>query len=180
MMTVVHSSDPTTQVLTLLYESRKDVACRITEASGNGAVVRALREAECVMMLGHGNPYGLFSSPEKDGKYRRFLVTDRHVQFLRNKTCIGIWCYANEFARRYGLRGLFSGMIISELQEAIDLGIPATKEEIDREMEKFTQRLRWCIETMELREVPARMAELDDVHSALTTFNYSNLFYCTP
>ena len=91
-MTVVHSSDPTTQVLTLLYKSRRDVVCRITEASGNGAVVRALREADNVMMLGHGNPYGLFSSPEKDGKYRRFLVTDRHVQFLRNKTCIGIWC----------------------------------------------------------------------------------------
>ena len=180
MMTVVHANDPTTQVLSLLYESRRDVACRITEASGNGAVARGLREADCVMMLGHGNPYGLFSTPEKDGRYRRFLVTDRHVQFLRNKTCIGIWCYANEFALRYGLEGLFSGMIISELQEATDLDIPTTREEIDREMEKFTQRLRWCIETTELKEVPERMKELDDIHSPLTTFNYNNLFYCSP
>ena len=96
-----------------------------------------------IMMLGHGNKYGLFSKPNKIGKQERFLITDRHVQFLRGKTCIGIWCYANMFAEKYKLHGLFSGMIISELQEAIDLEVAATKEEIDREMEKFANRLKY-------------------------------------
>ena len=64
--------------------------------------------------------------------------TYKHVQFLRDKACIGIWCYANKFAEKYRIHGLFSGMIISGLQEAIDLGVPATKEEIDMEIEKFT------------------------------------------
>ena len=75
------------------------------------------------------------------------------------------------------MQGLFSGMIISELHEAEENNIPATKEEIDTEMEKFVDRLKFCIETYELHDVPARMLELDDVHSPLTEFNYKNLYY---
>ena len=176
-MTVIHANDPTTKVLSQLYEQRKDITERITEMSTNGALQRAIREDDVIMMLGHGNEYGLFSKPDKNGDYRRFLITDRHVQFLRDKTCIGIWCYANKFAEKYKLHGLFSGMIISELQEAIDLGVPATKDEIDREMEKFTIRLKDCIETYGQEQTPLRMKELDDVQSALTKFNYSNLYY---
>ena len=176
-MTVIHANDPTTKVLSQLYEQRKDITERITEMSTNGALQRAIREDDVIMMLGHGNEYGLFSKPDKNGDYRRFLITDRHVQFLRDKTCIGIWCYANKFAEKYKLHGLFSGMIISELQEAIDLGVPATKDEIDREMEKFTIRLKDCIETYGQEQTPLRMKELDDVQSALTKFNYGNLYY---
>ena len=176
-MTIIHANDPTTQVLSLLYQQREDMRMLITERNSSSDVQRAIRADDVVMMLGHGNEYGLFSKPDKSGDYRRFLITDRHVQFLRDKTSIGIWCYANKFAERYKLHGLFSGMIISELQEAIDLGVPATKDEIDREMEKFTIRLKDCIETYGLEQTPMRMKELDDVQSPLTTFNYGNLYY---
>ena len=145
--------------------------------STNGAVQRAIRVDNVIMMLGHGNEYGLFSKPEKNGNYKWFMITDKHVQFLRSKTCIGIWCHANFFAERYGLHGLFSGMIISELQEAIDMGVPATKDEINREMEKFTIRLKDCMDTYGLEQIPLRMKESDDVQSALTKFNYGNLYY---
>lgn len=176
-MTVIHATDPTTQVLSLLYQQREDVRMLITERNTSSDVQRAIRSDDVVMMLGHGNEYGLFSKPDKNGEYRRFLITDKHVQFLRDKSCIGIWCYANKFAEKYRLRGLFSGMIISELQEAIDLGVAATKEEIDKEMEKFTIRLKDCIETYGLEQTPFRMKEYDDVQSELTKFNYSNLYY---
>lgn len=176
-MTVIHASDPTTRFLSLLYEQRRDILMHITEASTNSAVQRAIREADTVLMLGHGNKYGLFSVPDNDGAYRRFMVDGRYVQFLRDKTCIGIWCYANQFAEQYNLHGLFSGMIISELQEAIDNGITTTKEEIDSEIVKFTQRLRDCIDQYGLKDTPTRMKELDDVKSELTTFNYNNLYY---
>lgn len=176
-MIVIHATDPTTQVLSLLYQHREDVKLRITERNTSSDVQRAIRADDVIMMLGHGNEYGLFSKPDKNGDYRRFLITDRHVQFLRNKICICIWCYANKFAEKYQLHGLFSGMIISELQEAIGLGVPATKDEIDKEMEKFTIRLKDCIESYGLEQTPLRMKELDDVQSALTKFNYGNLYY---
>ena len=176
-MTVIHANDPTTRVLSLLYEQRKDVKMHITEKSTNGAVRRALCADDTIMMLGHGNMYGLFSKPNNKGAFLRLLIDDSHAQFLRGKTCIGIWCHADEFANKYKLHGLFSGMIISELQEAIDYNIPATKEETDAEMEKFTLRLKNCIENYPLNEVPQRMLELDDTKSELTRFNYNNLFY---
>ena len=99
------------------------------------------------------------------------------MQFLRDKTCIGIWCYANKFAEKYKLHGLFSGMVISELQEAIDLEFHVTKDEIDIEMEKFTSRLKDCIETYGLEQTPLQMKEFDEVQTPLTTFNYGNLYY---
>ena len=176
-MTIIHATDPTTQVLSLLYQQREDVRMLITERNTSSDVQRAIRSDDVVMMLGHGNEYGLFSKPEKNGEYRRFLITDKHVQFLRDKSCIGIWCYANKFAEKSKLHGLFSGMIISELQEAIDLGVAATKEEIDKEMEKFTICLKDCIETYGLEQTPFRIKEYDDVQSVLTKFNYSNLYY---
>lgn len=119
----------------------------------------------------------LLWAPDKDGVYRRFMVDGRYVQFLRSKACIGIWCYANLFAEQYNLHGLCSGMIISELQEAIDNGITTSKEKIDVEMVKFIQRLRDCIDQYWLKHIPMRIKDLDNVWSELTTFNYSNLYY---
>ena len=80
-------------------------------------------------------------------------------------------------AERYGLHGLFSGMIISELQEAIDYNIEVSKDMIDKEMEQFTIRLNDYIKTNGLEQIPLRMKESDDVQSALTKFNYGNLYY---
>ena len=59
-MTVIHANDPTTKVLSQLYEQREDITARITEMSTNGAVQRAIRVDNVIMMLGHGNEYGLF------------------------------------------------------------------------------------------------------------------------
>ncbi len=176
-MTIIHANDPTTKVLSLLYETREDVSAHIDESSTNANVQNAIRSESTIMMLGHGNEYGLFSRPNRKGKYDRFLVTDRHVQFLRGKTCIGIWCHADQFAKKYGLHGLFSGMIISEMQEAIDWNIQTTQEEVYIEIEKFASRLRDCIDKYELQDIPLRMRELDDVKSELTSFNYSRLYY---
>lgn len=176
-MTVIHANDPTTSFLSLLYEQRGDISTYVTETDTNSSVQRAIRGDDTIMMLGHGNQYGLFSTPSKTSGYERLLVDGRYVQFLRDKTCIGIWCYANKFAEKYGLHGLFSGMIISELQEAMDCGITTTQKEIDMEMVKFTQYLKDCIERYVLQEIPQRMRALDDVRSELTTFNYNNLYY---
>ena len=176
-MTVIHANDPTTRFLSLLYEQRGDISVHITEADNKSAVQRAIRGDDVIMMLGHGDPGGLYSVPSSPGRFPRLLVDSGFVQFLRGKTCIGIWCFANEFAEKYHLHGLFSGMIISELDEAIMCEVNATKEEIDLEMVKFTQRLRYCIDQYGLKETPVRMRELDDVKSELTIFNYNNLYY---
>ena len=112
-MTVIHATDFSTHVLSLLYQQRGGVRILITERSTSSDVQRAIRADDVIMMLGHGNDYGLFSKPDKNGEYRRFLITDRHVQFLRDKTCMGIWCYANKFAEKYRLHGRIEVIVLS-------------------------------------------------------------------
>ena len=67
--------------------------------------------------------------------------------------------------------------IMDEPEEAIDLNIHTTQEEISREITKFACRLRDCMNRYERQEIPVRMLELDDVKSELTQFNYSRLFF---
>ena len=188
-MTVIHANDSTTAFLSQLYEEREDLRTRITESATNSDVIRAIRADDTIMMLGHGTKYGLFSKPEKNGQNKRLLITDRHVEFLRSKTCIGIWCHADEFASHYGLHGLFSGMIISELEEVEIVEneekdkngekkkIHTTQEEIDEENKKVARRLKFCLDNYPLNEIPQRMRELDDVKSELTNYNYNNLYF---
>ena len=176
-MTIIHANDPTTKFLSVIYNQREDIRRHITEKDTTSDVKRAIRDDKTIMMLGHGDEYGLYSAPDKKGKVRRRLIKSDFVYLLRDTTCIAIWCKANEFAHSYDLHGLFSGMIISELEEALLFEIPTTLEELHRENEKFAQRLKFCFEKYNLKEVPARMKELDDVKSPLTTFNYNNLFY---
>ncbi len=176
-MTIIHANDPTTKVLSLLYDTKEYNYMRIDERSTNVEVQNIIRGDDVIIMLGHGNQYGLFSKPNRDGKYERFLITDRHVQFLRDKTCIGIWCHANLFAEKYGLQGLFSGMIISELQEAEDNHVSATKEEIDIEMKLFTKRLKACLDKNDLKDIPMIMRNQDYQKTELNVFNYSHLYY---
>ncbi len=176
-MTIIHANAPTTRFLSLIYDHREDIKTHITEKNTNMDVIRAMRGDDTIMMLGHGSEAGLCSIIKEDGSFERLLVNSSHVQFLRDKTCIGIWCHADQFATYYKLHGLFSGMIISEQQEAINEHVTTSKEEIDREMLKFTSRLRDCILKYGLRDTPMRMKELDDVKSELTKFNYNNLYY---
>ena len=76
-MTVIHATDPTTQVLSLLYQQRENVRALLTERNNSSDVQRAIRADDVIMMLGHGNEYGLFSKPDKNGDYRRFMITDK-------------------------------------------------------------------------------------------------------
>ena len=91
---------------------------------------------------------------------------------------MAVWCNADRFARAEGLHGLFTGMIVSELSEALLYQVKTTQEELDRENVKLAHRLRTLLdEGNPLNEIPKRMLAMDDVHSPLTAFNYNNFYY---
>jgi hypothetical protein len=176
-MVVIHPTDNTTDFLKVIYHKRA-VNVFVNEQNTNSEITHILNhmcyDKERVYMLGHGNEYGLLAKTKKQG---RLIINSKHVEFLRKLECIGIWCNANMFAEKYNLKGLFSGMIISEMDEAYMFGINTTHEELAEENEKFANRLKYCIQKHPLNEVPIRMLELDDKRSQLTTFNYQNLYW---
>ncbi len=114
---VIHPEDETTTFLKVIYTHLK----KKTVITGNitKSELRTLIEVhDQVLMLGHGSPSGLFSN---SGSY---IIDGSIVNSLRCKTnSIFIWCNAEEFIQRHGLSGLFSGMFVSEFDEALYCGI---------------------------------------------------------
>ena len=183
---VIHPNDDSTRFLKRLYSGYGEQML-LTEENNNKAIKEALMnesDDRILMMLGHGCPLGLFA-PRKDKNYQngidqfgRLIINASHVQMLRKKLCIGIWCYAVDFARKYNLHGLFSGMIISELEEAQDCGMyEFTKEEIQMYNQDFAEALYDCINKYPLNEVPQAMENYISNPNRLEQFNYSNLYY---
>ena len=74
-------------------------------------------EQDTIVLIGHGTDHGLLNK-----NLNGYFIDSGWVNLLRNKTIIGIWCNASNFADRYDLTGFFTSMFISNAQELIDCG----------------------------------------------------------
>lgn len=181
-MLVIHPKDKTTTVLSLLYEGME---VRLLDQTSNSATIKRVLnhtpKQERIMMLGHGMDKGLLTRDnDEQDVFHRLMVHHPHAYYLRKHegNIVAVWCNADLFARKEGLHGLFTGMIISELGEALIYGVDTTQEELERETPKLIKRLRLLLdEEIPLHEIPERILGMDDVHSPLTEFNYKNFFY---
>lgn len=184
---VIHPKDRSTDSLKILYDGIDNLEILTDPDMFSSDVKHFLnhRTNDTVfMILGHGSPNGLFSRFDDTGEptsFDKIVVAHQHAYYLRKipaNRLIGIFCYANEFAKNERLHGLFSGMFISEYKEALELGIDTTEEEVKIEMDKFMIRLRSLLDAdVPFEEIPDRMRELDDTKSPLTMFNYYSLYY---
>lgn len=181
-MLVIHPKDKTTAMLSALYEGQEHTL--VDQSFSKSEISHILNHTparERIMLLGHGSDKGLFSRTDDNiNTFDRLLVYHQHAYYLRKHGCniMGIWCHANIFAEAERLHGLFTGMIVTEMDEAQMYGIETSQEELDRENIKFAARLRGLLdEGVALYDIPSRMPELDDCHSPLTEFNYHNFHY---
>jgi len=115
---IIHPKDTSTDFLNDIH---KDYIVFDVENSSKSKLKKAIKSHDKIIMLGHGSSCGLFSS-----KQDRFIIDSNLVYLLREKILVGIWCHAVDFAYKYKLKGLFSGMIISEIDEAKNLNIETT------------------------------------------------------
>ena len=115
---IIHPKDPTTSFLSQVYALLPNKT--VVQGGITKSKLRTLIESrDRVLMIGHGSPYGLLSQ----GQFHDaglYIIDDSMVSALKNKSnSIYIWCYADQFVKRHGLSGLYSGMFISEFGEAI-------------------------------------------------------------
>lgn len=146
----------------------------------NSEIRNLLKNNSEIWMLGHGTPYGLLTrrNYKKGGEEYRLLINSQHVNFLRNKICVGIWCYANQFAEKYKLSGLFSGMVISEQMECDwILGYTPTKEDVERCNYQFVKALRECLNCYPLSEIPEIMREICPDNNPINKYNFNSIYY---
>jgi len=114
---IIHPKDHTTDFLKPIY------APILNKTIVTGGVTKhELRELienhDRIIMLGHGSPWGLMSKGQFNygGNY---IIDLTMVDLLsQKKDNIYIWCNANQFVLKNQLSGFFSGMFISELEEA--------------------------------------------------------------
>lgn len=182
-MLVIHPTDPTTAFLSMLYKGTN--ATVLDQSSNKKEIDHALHhqsQQERIMLLGHGSNRGLFSRKVDHGsEFDRIIVGHPQAYYLRNHGCnlIGIWCHADKFARKEGLHGLFTGMIISDKWEAQEYGIITLQHHIEEANEiMFAQLRKMLDENIPLHEIPDRMKALSLMPSCwLTDFNYNNFYY---
>lgn len=102
---------------------------------------KLIREADNVMLLGHGSKNGLFSTVSKKNKYRfdRIIVDSQFVDDLRKKDkVICIFCNERDFFGKYNLKGFALGMFVSELSEADYMSLPLDDELIEESNKMLT------------------------------------------
>lgn len=141
-------------ILYIHIDSKADTGCLSAAYSDDshvlynptkGEVRKALKTftGRKVVLLGHGDINGLYN---KD--WNGYVIDSSLVQLLRGFEIIGIWCYATEFARRYGLHGFFTSMFISNADEATELGFNGCLGgDIEDNLRLFCERVRKLILT---------------------------------
>ena len=181
-MLVVHPKDSTTSFLSSLH---KGTESKVIDQSASKREIEHLLhhcpQSERIMLLGHGSDNGLFSRTDDNiPEFDRIIVGHSHAYHLRRHgaNTIGIWCHADKFARKEGLHGLFSGMIISDKWEAQEYGVITLQHLIEEANERMFAKLRRLLdENVPLHEIPVRMKALNDYSSLITNFNYESFYY---
>ena len=171
-MLVIHPTDPTTSFLSILYEGMEDIRVLHGTESRNklNDILYHLRPGETIMLLGHGSDAGLFRLEK--GLYT--LYVGRSMAYcLRRHPVIGVFCHSRHFAEPLRLHGLFTGMVISELEEANMYDIQTTEAELERENRLFASTLDGFLRSgLPFSEIPVMMRRSVGNGPAVRDFNY--------
>ena len=144
-MLVIHPKDKTTAMLSALYDGLEaQVVDDYRSTKEIGHLLHHVSKPERIMLLGHGSDKGLFfRKDDSKEEFDKIIVGHSHAYHLRKHggNIVAVWCNADQFARAEGLHGLFMGMIVSELSEALLYRVETSQEERDCENVKLAMGL---------------------------------------
>lgn len=176
-MVVVHMDTQfDTADLALVYEGLDCTVFHTPPRTQIRQIKKAIMEDDGpVVLLGHGTPRGLL-----DNSFMYHIIDSTWVDLLRQKTIIAIWCYASEFADRYGLHGFFTSMFVSNIREAhenfVDQG--ATEENIAEEQRLFCRTINCFIRAeLPMDEWVENLQGMCNREIPFVRFNYEALSY---
>lgn len=106
---VIHPKDITTDFLSDIYSDKDWTVININVSKS--FLKKQIKEHDRIVMLGHGTGEGLIG-------FKRLIIDSNYVYLLRDKITVCIWCNADNFVKKYNLKGFYTGMIISEMDEA--------------------------------------------------------------
>lgn len=140
---VIHPDDRSTDFLRPIYKHVANLTL-ITGEATRDEILDHIEINDRVFMMGHGSPMGLFGY----NFGRPYVIYSDCVEALRKKehNVMYIWCHANQFVDHYDLKGMYSGMFISEVAEANFCGVKdATQELVTASNDWFANACGNCI-----------------------------------
>lgn len=182
-MIIIQPENPTTEFLNMismtLVENGASIYRDIYDPMEIAAILKNNPD-ESLMWLGHGTTQGLISPAPGGYEFDGYCIDKSIAEELRRHNVIGISCYASEFAKANGLHGLFTGMYISESDEALQYQIDTTDEEIQHENKLFCYRMIKLLKFASMHELDKfpdalyEMAQRSGL-TPLTKFNYEQI-----
>ena len=162
---VIHPKDSTTDFLSEIY-SDKDWTVINTNTSKK-LLKEQIKAHDRIVMLGHGTEKGLLG-------FGKFVIDSNCAYLLREKICVCIWCNSDGFVNKYGLKGFYTGMIISEYEEAIMCCVPTNSHWITESNTDFALAIKKSIDEENMLE---KAKLLYEGNSSVVEFNRNNLYY---
>lgn len=179
---VIHPQDSSTDFLIPIYMNLKsfpdyDDVTIIRGGMSKDEVDEQIKQHDRIMMMGHGSPGGLFSV----GQFgtQGFIINYTTVDLLRDKECIFIWCNADKFVEANNLKGLYSGMFISEVSEANYCGLPGTPQDIVTESNDYFAKELGSVSEKSLDEMYQHIKYTYGIlaeGNAVAEYNYNRLY----
>lgn len=180
---VIHPKDKSTDFLKPIYGGLDDVTL-VTGGWSQDQILEAIRTHDQVMMMGHGSPNGLFPVGRFpiEKQYGGYVVGPNLVEALSQKdNNIFIWCNADQFVNRHGLKGFYSGMFVSETSEAYYCRLETFDQaSVDESNDTFARQLGECLRaTRALEEVHTQIKEQYGQlaeHNLIAEYNHQRLY----
>jgi hypothetical protein len=164
---VIHPKDTTTDFLSDIYKDKDWTV--ITENISKSQLKLEIIHHDRIVMLGHGCEDGLY-----DLKHNRFVISSELVYLLRPKNCVGVWCNADKFFEKYKLSGFYTGMIISEVDEAYLYGICECFDVIEQSNKLFAYAIK---ESIDLTDIVDNVKQIYVGDNEIISFNKNNLYF---
>lgn len=167
---VIHPKDITTDFLKGIYYNKSWTVVNDPKIKRE-ELIEEIEGHDRIFMMGHGSPQGLFGG---DG----MLIDQNLVPLLKQKITMFIWCHADKFVNKYSLKGFYTGMFVSEEEEALYCNIPgSTDEQIEYSNTLFAETVNRFIDVDNiLGNVKALYNNKED-GNIIIEYNRSRLYF---
>jgi hypothetical protein len=162
---VIHPKDSTTDFLSDIYLDKDWTV--INNNPSKKFLKEQIKSHDQIIMLGHGTEKGLLG-------FNKFIIDPSLVYLLKDKHCICIWCNADKFVDKYKLKGFYTGMIISEYEEALLFNIPTNLFFLTESNKDFAKAIKLSIDKK--NDFVKNVLSLYDGNSAVVNFNKQKIF----
>ena len=169
---IIHPKDPTSAFMSVIYEDMPNYTL-VDKFIGISELRSLIESHDRVVMVGHGSPNGLFDI-ERGG----YLIDSRYVDVLKEKTDnIYIWCNADVFVERYDLKGFYTGMIISEVCEALYCNVTPSDLMVMESNEMFAKSIHEGIKYTPQLIVESVNKTYDTIGNDVVDYNKVNIYH---